>query len=206
MLLTIGDFDSNFGTSTQRRTTGGVLMSKMNLDRYIAVPPNRFADTAISTATVPKSDGAVSLITELADRLSALAEEFNERALFVTASIVAEPGDAFTDSQLREMAQSLLDQRRARRRFLPEELFHEPAWDMLLALFVARHDHPMNIKALVATSDAPVTTSQRWVEHLYKLRLVNRVSDPTDRRRVEISLNEAGQSAIVRYLTEIAGN
>lgn len=151
-----------------------------------------------------RNDSVVGLIKDLTARLSAVAEEFNDRASVVTASIAAEPGEAPTDENLREMAKSLLDQRRARRRFLPAELFHEPAWDMLLALFVARHDYPMNIKALVATSDAPVTTSQRWVEHLYKLRLINRVIDPTDRRRVEISLNEAGQDAIVRYLTEIA--
>jgi len=95
----------------------------------------------------------------------------------------------------------VLAERRLRRRFLPSELFHEPAWDMMLALFVSRDERqPMNIKALVSMSDAPVTTSQRWIEHLHKLRLIDRVIDPTDRRRVEISLSYDGEQAMRGYL------
>lgn len=151
-----------------------------------------------------QSDPIVGLVNDLTSRLSAVVVEFHDRAAVVAASFAADPDDPPTGEQLSEIAKSLLAQRRSRRTFLPAELFHEPAWDMLLALFVARYDHPMNIKALVAMSDAPITTSQRWIEHLHKLRLVDRVVDPTDRRRVEISLNAAGQEAITRYLTEIA--
>ena len=72
---------------------------------------------------------------------------------------------------------------------------------MMLALFVSRDERqPMNIKALVSMSDAPVTTSQRWIEHLHKLRLIDRVIDPTDRRRVETSLSYDGEQAMRGYL------
>jgi len=52
-------------------------------------------------------------------------------------------------------------------------------------------------------ADAPVTTSQRWIEHLHKLKLIDRVNDPTDRRRIEISLSAAGYDAVAGYLTAI---
>jgi len=116
----------------------------------------------------------------------------------------AEPvpaGNEPNDAALVEHANAVLEQRRLRRQFLPGELFHEPAWDMLLALFASRDDRmPMNIKALVSMSDAPVTTSQRWIEHLHKLKLIDRVTDPTDRRRVEISLSYTGDQQMKAYL------
>jgi DNA-binding MarR family transcriptional regulator len=146
-----------------------------------------------------KNETVVELIKDLTAKLSAVAEEFNGRV-----AKAAEPvptGNEPNDAALVEHANAVLEQRRLRRKFLPGELFHEPAWDMLLALFASRDDRmPMNIKALVSMSDAPVTTSQRWIEHLHKLKLIDRVTDPTDRRRVEISLSYTGDQQMKAYL------
>ena len=141
----------------------------------------------------------MDLIKDLTAKLSAVAEEFNGRVAHA-----ADPAPTSTEpseTDLVEQAQAVLAERRLRRRFLPSELFHEPAWDMMLALFVSRDERqPMNIKALVSMSDAPVTTSQRWIDHLHKLKLIDRVIDPVDRRRMEISLSDAGYAAITAYL------
>ena len=145
-----------------------------------------------------KNESVVDLIKDLTAKLSAVAEEFNGRV----AHAAAEPAGADpSDADLVARAELILAERRQRRHFLPAELFHEPAWDMLLALFVSRDERqPMNIKALVSMSDAPVTTSQRWIEHLHKLKLIDRVIDPADRRRVEISLSYGGDQAMRSYL------
>ena len=140
----------------------------------------------------------VALIKDLTAKLSAVAEEFTGRA-----EQVARPADDTTPSQPSRLSlvRSLLDQRRRRRDHLPEELFHEPAWDMLLSLYLAWHEaRTMNVKTLVSTSDAPVTTSQRWIDHLAKLGLVTRVVDPIDRRRIEVTLSSNGLQAIDSYL------
>jgi DNA-binding MarR family transcriptional regulator len=146
-----------------------------------------------------KNESVVELIKDLTAKLSAVAEEFNGR---VAHAAQATPvGDEPSDAALVAHANAVLGERRMRRQFLPGELFHEPAWDMLLALFASRDERmPMNIKALVSMSDAPVTTSQRWIEHLYKLKLIDRVIDPTDRRRVEISLSHDGDRQMKAYL------
>lgn len=150
-----------------------------------------------------KNESVVDLIKDLTAKLSAVAEEFNGRV--AEASEPKPAGDVPSEAMLVERANAVLADRRMRRQFLPEELFHEPAWDMLLALFVSRDDRaPMNIKALVSMSDAPVTTSQRWIEHLHKLKLIDRVIDPTDRRRVEISLSDSGEQAMRSYLRALA--
>lgn len=144
-----------------------------------------------------QDESVVALIKDLTARLAAAASGIDDR-------IGHEAPQGATVTPLQR-ARTLIDQRRLRRRFLPEELFHEPAWDMLLALYVASHDQRvMNVKTLVSSADAPVTTSQRWIEHLAKLGLVRRVVDPIDRRRIEVSLSEDGRRGIEAYLAAIA--
>ena len=151
-----------------------------------------------------KNETVVDLIKDLTAKLSAVAEEFNGRVAHAADSEPVDGEHEPSETALVARAQAVLADRRTRRQFLPAELFHEPAWDMLLALFVSRDDRqPMNIKALVSMSDAPVTTSQRWIEHLHKLKLIDRVIDPADRRRVEISLSHTGDQAMRAYLRSL---
>lgn len=148
-------------------------------------------------------ESVVALIKDLTAKLSVVAEEFSGRAERVDDRVPDQQGERGRSSSL-DMAQTLIDQRRMRRRFLPDDLFHEPAWDMLLALYLAWHANKvMNVKTLVSAADAPVTTSQRWIDHLAKLGLVTRVVDPTDRRRIEVTLSHTGLEAIDGYLKAI---
>jgi DNA-binding MarR family transcriptional regulator len=149
----------------------------------------------------PGQDSVVALVRDLTAKLSAVAEEFASRADQVEPDAVTAVSGTVDRVAI---ARGITERRRLRRRFLPEDLFHEPAWDMLLALYVAQaEDRVMNVKTLVAAADAPVTTSQRWIDHLAKLRLVDRVTDPVDRRRIEVSLSIAGHEAIENYLAAL---
>ncbi len=162
-----------------------------------------------------EQESVIALIRDLTSRLSAVATEFGdraERAVKADTDPTTDAAPAFTGqaatgtAAIRRMhAERLIAERRARRAYFAPDLFHEPAWDMLLALFLANEENRiLHVKALVASSDAPVTTSQRWIDHLHKLRLIDRVGDPDDRRRVEISLSDTGLTAIQRYLDAIA--
>lgn len=151
-----------------------------------------------------KDETVVGLIKDLESRLAAISEEFSARASLVIEDRANDASTIVSDAMLIARAREILAHRKMRRRFLPAELFHEPAWDMLIALFISHDDRrPTNVKALVAMADAPVTTSQRWIEHLHKLKLIDRVIDPVDRRRVEISLSNAGYEAVKAYLHAI---
>ena len=153
------------------------------------------------------------LVRELTAHLSQIAEDFAARADRLSESEAARPpaGDAAARDDLgiaapdaRELAKQLLAQRMARFDHFPAELFHEPAWDMLLALFVAHEERrTMNVKALIGSAQAPVTTAHRWVDHLHKLKLIDRIIDPHDRRRIEVSLSETGHTAINAYLRRL---
>jgi DNA-binding MarR family transcriptional regulator len=148
-------------------------------------------------------ESIAGLVKDLTTQLSAIAVEFGTRAdrLAGAAGSTGEAQAVVTPLNGRELAKQLLAQRQARFDHFPAELFHEPAWDMLLALFVAHEERrTMNVKTLVGSAHAPVTTSQRWIDHLHKLKLIDRVIDPVDRRRMEISLSDAGYAAITAYL------
>ena len=148
-----------------------------------------------------EDESVADLIKDLGSRLAAVSEEFTARASRVVDRRAGDATSPISEELLVARAKEILAHRKLRRRFLPGELFHEPAWDMLVALFVSHRDHrPTNVKALVAMADAPVTTSQRWIEHLHKLKLIDRVIDPTDRRRIEVSLSHVGDQAMKSYL------
>jgi len=151
-----------------------------------------------------KDEIVAGLIKDLGSRLSAMSEEFNANAERLLDAHAEDDDGVISTPMLLARAREILAHRKLRRQFLPAELFHEPAWDMLIALFVAHDDpRPTNVKTLVGMADAPVTTSQRWIEHLHKLKLIDRVSDPADRRRIEISLSSTGYDAVTGFLTAI---
>lgn len=140
-------------------------------------------------------------IRDIVLRLRAATNELGQLAATVDTPVAIAPE---REPRFADRAAALLRQRQLRRRFLPDDLFQEPGWDMLIAVYIAdRRNQPVNVKALVATVDAPATTSQRWIDHLDKLGLVTRATDPMDRRRVEVSLTAAGQTAMEAYLDAI---
>lgn len=149
-------------------------------------------------------ESIVGLVKDLTTKLSAIAVEFGDRADRFASHATPRSGDGSERQPPVAVARTLLAQRQIRLEFFPAELFHEPAWDMLLALYVADEERQtMNVKTLVATTSAPVTTSQRWIDHLHKLKLIDRIVDPVDRRRVEISLSDSGQRAVLAYLGRV---
>jgi hypothetical protein len=142
------------------------------------------------------------LVRELSAKLVTIADEYATR--IATMSETDQDRSKVAAGSHTELARRLIGERRLRRRFVSGDLFHEPAWDMLLALYVAHHEERLlNVKALVGTVDTPVTTSQRWIDHLGKLGLVTRVVDSLDRRRIEVSLSAKGLDAMNGYLAAL---
>ena len=86
-------------------------------------------------------------------------------------------------------ARRLIAQRRQRERLLGPELFGEPAWDMLLDLFVAHKEKArVSVSSLCIGAAVPSTTALRWIQSMTQKEMLIRHSDPTDGRRVWIEL------------------
>jgi len=71
------------------------------------------------------------------------------------------------------LANHLLSQRRQREDLFGPELASEPAWTMLLALFVAyEEDHPASVTQLSAAAGTPPATALRWLATLASERKI----------------------------------
>lgn len=79
--------------------------------------------------------------------------------------------------------------RRLRERFLPADLFADPAWDMLLDLAASRLEGiRVSVSSLCIAANVPTTTALRWIKLLVDRGLVRRTTDPADARRSFIDL------------------
>ena len=103
-----------------------------------------------------------------------------------------------SDSDFALWLRSIIKLREARKRFLPsEELFAEPAWDMLLDLSLwAIHKKKVSVTSLCIAARVPTTTALRWVTVLEKMGFIERTQDATDARRSFLAISEKGLDAM----------
>lgn len=81
-----------------------------------------------------------------------------------------------------------------------DELFGEPAWDILLDLYIAHVEcKTVSVSSACIGSAAPPTTGLRWLGVLSEQRLVSREHDPEDQRRVLVRLTDKGLAAMDEY-------
>lgn len=134
----------------------------------------------------------------------AQAEDAGLGALVAQLQSVSAKLAQFTEAPRSEAivrARAHLDARRARARFLPIDLFGEPAWDLLLDLFIAGEEGKgVSITSACIASGVPSTTALRWIGVLEERGLIARVPDPEDGRRIYVSLTELSRNAMLRWL------
>jgi DNA-binding MarR family transcriptional regulator len=103
-------------------------------------------------------------------------------------------------------AMRLFQNRRDRERhFGDRAIFGEPAWDILLDLYIhqAREDE-VSVKSASLGSGAPATTALRWLNLLEEQGLLCSSEDPTDQRRRFVRLTPEGYESMTRYLEAIS--
>ena len=94
--------------------------------------------------------------------------------------------------------------RELRGRHLPSTMFGEPAWDMLLSLYVTFRSHArQTVTNLCIASGAPATTALRWIVYLEREEFVVRRNNPLDLRVVFIELTAKGRDSVEGYFIEL---
>ena len=97
-----------------------------------------------------------------------------------------------------------IDERRLRQKFFGYELFADPAWDMLLQLFLAEiSQRRVSVTALTIAANVPATTALRWIKTMADAAIIRRRPDPTDARRVFVELSEKASEAMEGYFEEL---
>lgn len=151
---------------------------------------------------------AALLFHPLADELMAIAARLREAA---EGSAAAEPGETLpsrttrpTRSHLALARQAYALRRKRASIFGNADLFGEPAWDILLDLYIAAGEgKPVSVSSACIGSAAPATTGLRWLGVLADEGLVVREADTEDHRRVLVRLTPSGQAAMDRFFDAV---
>jgi hypothetical protein len=102
-----------------------------------------------------------------------------------------------------ERAEALYELRRARSLFFGAnaDLFCEPAWDMLLDIFIARErGTDLSVSDTCLGSGVPTTTALRWIAVLETRGLITKVRDSHDGRRFFVRLTPQAYETLRLYL------
>ena len=101
-------------------------------------------------------------------------------------------------AKLIAKAKAVFVERNRRTEYLSRAMFGEPAWDMLLCLYILNGAR-VTFGKLVNMIGEPMTTGVRWIDYLEKEHLVARRADPNDRRLVCIELLDRGREILDSY-------
>lgn len=101
----------------------------------------------------------------------------------------------------RDWAIYLLAMRRLRDLPGSARLFGDPAWDILLEVYVAQGDgKPLNVSSASAAGALPMATGIRWLRVLAHEGLLQRTADVNDRRVSWVTLTAKGEAFVTGQL------
>jgi DNA-binding MarR family transcriptional regulator len=99
-------------------------------------------------------------------------------------------------------ARRFANARRARDRLFGRDLFPNPAWNILLDLYIAGEEgRNVTIKCACSAAGVPQSTALRHIAHLIEMRLAVRRQHPSDARSAYLKLSESGRTKMVDYLS-----
>lgn len=108
-------------------------------------------------------------------------------------------GSAATEAQVRR----LIALRHSRHRLFEENLFFDPAWDMLLELYAAKLAGKLVSRAeLCVLSRTPLSTALRWVELLERNGWVARKTLANDDDRCLLTLSQKALVAMAQFIAD----
>ena len=102
--------------------------------------------------------------------------------------------------QLLSRACEIIANRRRRLELFGKDIVGEPAWEMLLLLYIAEATNRYTVSQLAQLSGSSKSTGARWIDHLEQRQLIEKDQHPTDRRMAFVRLSSKGRSALELYL------
>ncbi|MFL6766167.1 MAG: hypothetical protein ACJ8FO_13345 [Sphingomicrobium sp.] len=103
-----------------------------------------------------------------------------------------------------EIVRNVIRARRLRSRYFAQDLFADPAWDMLLDLLQAEIAQlRVPVSSLCIAAAVPATTALRWLKTMVSQGIFVRRADPHDGRRVFVELAPEASQALRRYFADV---
>lgn len=115
----------------------------------------------------------------------------------------AEPKQAVADAELAQKARAILKTRTIRSAVLGSELFAEPAWDILLELFVSHIEQTRTpVTSACSASKVPTTTALRCLANLEDAGFIYSSADRYDGRRRYVALTPSAVEKLRSLLSQ----
>lgn len=112
--------------------------------------------------------------------------------------------DSPVATKLCAVAFEIYSARRKRDRMFDDELFGEPAWDMMLALYcLPQRGEKLGVTALSYAANVPLPTGHRVQAALFARGLIEREREASDARRQLVRLSDKGRAQLEKYLASL---
>lgn len=122
----------------------------------------------------------------------------------VPSEAVSQPMPARVPEVSAKAVGAVIRARRQRSHYFPDDLFADPAWDILLELLHAdASQRRVTVSNLCHAAAVPATTALRWVKAMERQGFLTRRDDPCDARRVFVELTPETSLALNRYFAEV---
>jgi len=211
----VGRFAAIVSTTTQLIDPIAARLPNRSVELIVdADDSERAAALAIATGHVGMDQRVADVASDQsADRLRQLSDEVSRIAATLArlssgpasvGSAVAPHPKTEAPEVSAETVRSIIRARRLRARYFSEELFADPAWDMLLDLLQAEIAQlRVPVSSLCIAAAVPATTALRWLKTMVSNGLFIRRADPHDGRRVFVELAPEASMALRRYFAEV---
>lgn len=106
------------------------------------------------------------------------------------------------EENLLKAARNIVEMQALRRRFFPAAMFGEPAWDILLALYLTSVRADRTVSRLAQRSGAPLSTAIRWLHYLEAEGLVmldTNIHEPAQR---QVHLTDKANRSLRAFLSQ----
>ena len=185
-----------------------VLIDPDPAERATALAVARVGLDGPGTLNDVAHDPAARRLKQLSDEVGRIAATLARLSTGPAATVasVERPVDPVGEvpAASGEAVRNVIRARRLRARYFDEELFADPAWDMLLDLLQAEiAQHRVPVSSLCIAAAVPATTALRWIKTMTDNGLFQRRADPHDGRRVFIELAPQASLAMRRYFAEV---
>jgi DNA-binding MarR family transcriptional regulator len=152
------------------------------------------------------ADKNAARLRQLSDEVGRIAATLARLSTGPTATARREAAETLTDAPevSIETVRAIIRARRLRSRYFREDMFADPAWDMLLDLLqaeIAKLRVP--VSSLCIAAAVPATTGLRWLKTMVQEGIFVRRADPHDGRRVFVELAPQTSQALRRYFAEV---
>ena len=100
-----------------------------------------------------------------------------------------------------QFAERIYRSRRDREKVFNDSLFADPAWDLLLDLFVrSARNEQVSISSACHAASVPEATALRYLKALTEKNYVERISHPNDKRSTTLKMTPLGSKLMIDWL------